>query len=372
MSISPSQNQGRTTMNTRLGFLFVVLWMHSLCAVVTITEQKKGLLLQTEYGMYEVTEPVICELIISQGFQRLKCIHQYGVTHYANNGSDDFNRFDHSIGVFVLLRHYGAGLEEQIAGLLHDVSHTVFSHVGDFVFDSYFNRYSYQDDIHEWHLEKIGIMDILRKHGYADCCSVHAKKSQRMLEQDRPDLCMDRVEYLLRGALVDNIINESEILPIIQDLHYQDGVWFFTHADSAKKLGLVALWLSENIFGTAWNGYIYRNAADALLRSVELGLISLEDIHFSTDDVVWQKMLASDDDLIKQSLDKVIHYRQQYDVVDQNSEYDLHLKAKCLGIDPWVKTQGGIVRLSTIDLEYAKEYNRVNDMIAKGWYLKLR
>lgn len=358
-------------MNTRLGFFFIVLWAYSLSATVSIIEQKNGLLLQTEYGTYGVTEPVVCELIASHGFQRLKSIHQYGVTHYCNDG-DWFNRFDHSIGVFVLLRHYGAALEEQIAGLLHDVSHTVFSHVGDFVFDSYFNRYSYQDDIHEWHLQKIGIMDILRKHGYADCCSVHAKKSQRMLEQDRPDLCIDRVEYLLRGGLVDKIITESEILPIVQDLYYQNGVWIFKHADCAKKLGLVALWLSENVFGTAWNGYIYSNAADALLRSVELGLISMDDIHFSTDDVVWEKMLNSGDDLIKQSLDKVIHYRDYYDLTDAQHEYDLHLKAKCLGIDPWVETHAGLKRLSAIDSDYAAEYQRVNDLIAKGWYLKLR
>lgn len=358
-------------MITRLGMLTVVLWMHSLCAIVTIDQHQNGLILQTEYGTYEVSEPVVCELITCPGFQRLKLIHQYGVTHYCQDG-DWFNRFDHSIGVFVLLRHYGAGLEEQIAGLLHDVSHTVFSHVGDFVFDSYFNRYSYQDDIHEWHLDKIGIMDILKTHGYADCCSVNVKKSQRMLEQDRPDLCIDRVEYLLRGGLADKQITQEEVLPIIQDLHYHEGVWFFTHVDSAKKLALIALWLSENVFGTAWNGYIYRNAADALLRSVDLGLISMEDIHFSTDDVVWQKMLNSGDDLIKQSLDKVIHYRQYYDLVDKYSSYDMHMKAKCLGIDPWVKTQDGLKRLSAIDNDYALEYARVNDLIAQGWYLKLR
>jgi len=342
-----------------------------LMPTVKVIEQQDTLLLQTEYGDYVVTDSVIRELIVAPGFQRLKLIHQYGVTPYSQGG-DHFNRFDHSLGVFVLLRHFEAGLDEQIAGLLHDVSHTVFSHVGDFVFDSYWNRYSYQDDIHEWHLEKIGIMSILKKYGYEHACSCQAKKEQRMLEQDRPDLCIDRIEYLLRGGLVDKLITEAEIAPILNDLYFQDGMWIFKDVRSAKKLASIALWLSEHIFGTAWNGFTYTHAAAALKRSVELGLISLDDIHFSTDDVVWEKMKQSEDDLIKQSLDKVVNYNNYYILVDKSEAYDLHLKAKCLGIDPWVQTHEGIKRLTVFDKEFAAEYKRVNDIIAQGWYLKLR
>ncbi len=45
-------------------------------------------------------------------------------------------RYEHSLGVYLLLRRLGAGPREQVAGLLHDVSHTAFSHAVDFVFSS--------------------------------------------------------------------------------------------------------------------------------------------------------------------------------------------------------------------------------------------
>ena len=36
----------------------------------------------------------------------------------------------------LLIKKLGGSVEEQIAGLLHDVSHTAFSHVIDYVFDN--------------------------------------------------------------------------------------------------------------------------------------------------------------------------------------------------------------------------------------------
>ena len=45
-------------------------------------------------------------------------------------------RLEHSLGVYLLLTRLGAGRRERVAGLLHDVSHTAFSHAVDFLFAS--------------------------------------------------------------------------------------------------------------------------------------------------------------------------------------------------------------------------------------------
>lgn len=357
--------------------MFIRSWVLSFClsltislgAVVQVVEQDKALLVKTEYGDYFVAEPVLVDLIKSPAFKRLQHIHQYGVCRYVRP-EKQFTRYEHCLGVFVLLRHYGASLDEQIAGLLHDVSHTVFSHVGDFVFNKYYNTYSYQDDIHEWYLQKVGIMDILQKYGFGACCSEHAKKSQRMLEQDKPNLCMDRIEYLLRGGLADDLISQDDVKPILDDLYFENQQWVFKHADKAKQLALVSLWLSENIFGTPWNLFIYTHASEALLRAVDLKLMSVDDIHFSVDDVVWQQLNAADDALIKQSLDKVIHYKNYYKISNA-LDYDLHFTGKCLGVDPWVEVEDGVQRLSAVDAGYGAEYKRVHALLANGWYLKL-
>lgn len=190
----------------------------------------------------------------------------------------------------------------------------------------------------------------------------------RMLEQDKPDLCMDRIEYLLRGGLCDNLLTQEEVLFILDDLYFENGVWTCKTAQSAQKIGATSLWLSEHTFGAAWNSFTYTHAANALKRALELNIITLEDIHFSTDDVMWHTLKSSDDPLIKLSLDKVEHYNNYFTLSDQNN-YTTHYRAKFLGVNPFVETQDGIERLSQIDAAYAAEYERIKNRIQSGWYL---
>ncbi len=88
------------------------------------------------YGATEITEPVLLDLMESCAMQRLKGISQHGVTALLGI-TPAFTRFDHSVGVMLLVRRLGASIEEQVAALLHDISHTAFSHVIDFVFNDH-------------------------------------------------------------------------------------------------------------------------------------------------------------------------------------------------------------------------------------------
>lgn len=85
------------------------------------------------YGEADL-EPVLTDLIHSKAVQRLNGIHQGGAC-FLVNPAWNISRCEHSIGVMLLIRRLGGSLEEQIAGLLHDVSHTAFSHVADDVFN---------------------------------------------------------------------------------------------------------------------------------------------------------------------------------------------------------------------------------------------
>src|ERR1700678_3028959 len=79
------------------------------------------------YGRMTVEDAGILDLIGCPTFQRLKGVRQAGPSSLAFPFKD-VTRFEHSLGVFVLLRRLRASRREQVAGLLHDISHTAFSH----------------------------------------------------------------------------------------------------------------------------------------------------------------------------------------------------------------------------------------------------
>ncbi len=95
-----------------------------------------------------------------------------------------------------LLKKYDASLEEQIAGLLHDVPHTAFSHVVDFVFGT-----GKHQGYHERFMKQViydsEIPSILEEHGI-DVEEVLDESNFKLLERGVPDLCADRIDYFLR------------------------------------------------------------------------------------------------------------------------------------------------------------------------------
>lgn len=149
------------------------------------------------YGETVIDESVFLELIRSQPIQRLKKISQYGIPdkyyHHKN-----FSRYEHSLGVMLLLRKLGATLEEQVAGLLHDVSTLAFSHVADWIFGEGKNgNEGYHDSLHGKFISQTKIPNILKRYGFS-LKRISDTSNFSLLENEVPNLCADRVDYALR------------------------------------------------------------------------------------------------------------------------------------------------------------------------------
>jgi hypothetical protein len=323
----------------------------------------------TFYGVVEVEEPVLLELIKSPAFERLKSIHQYGVSYYTTH-REEYTRYDHSMGVFVILRKNGASLVQQIAGLLHDVSHTVFSHVGDWLFGKEYQEEDYQTMIYKMYLSYSGIEEILIKHGYT-LHQVQPKNPEfTMLEQPLPNLCADRIEYNLQGAHFQNFLTKEEVLALYDDLHFIDGRWVATRIDLLQKLARFPLFMTQDCWGSAANYVSSRWLADAMLKGLSTGLLSWKEIHLGIDSDVWDKLLHCQEPYIQQRMHMVQNANQYFKWVDPQ-EADVLVKFRCRGIDPWVAHNGQIMRLSLIDAELAAQLDLVKRRALAGWSIKL-
>ncbi len=329
--------------------------------------QSLPLTIPTPYGILSITEPVLIELIAHPIMQRLKKIIQCGVSGYILwDDQLSHSRYDHSIGVFALVRMFGAPLKEQVAALLHDTSHTVFSHVGDFLF----KQEAYQDSIHTWYLKQSDIEKILERHGYSIDEIANLEQFPR-LEQHLPAICADRLDYTLYNALRLNKISQGELNSIIDHLHFEDNKWQVTDEKIAEKIGHLSLDLNETIYALPLNALLYKLTAQALSHALEIGLIKTEEIHFKTDEIILEKLRTSNNPRIKELLKQIFNpadYKLRI-VSQEDAHHSFYPKFR--GIDPLVKTESGFKRLTMINSDYAKKYEALKKNFTLGLHVKI-
>ncbi|MEH6657090.1 HD domain-containing protein [Leeuwenhoekiella marinoflava] len=169
------------------------------------------------YGGVEFTG-VIKELINTSAFQRLKRIHQGGVI-FLVNPKINHTRFEHSIGVMLLIKKIGGSIEEQVAGLIHDISHTAFSHLIDYVLEIE------EEDYHENRFEEVlrdkELNSVLKKY-QLDINKFIEIESYQLLEYPLPNLSADRIDYTLRDLFQIGEISTKEILWFLSGLKIVD------------------------------------------------------------------------------------------------------------------------------------------------------
>jgi len=325
------------------------------------------LTLHTLYGTFEIDEPVIAELINHPAFQRLRAVRQYGPDYYFR-APLEYNRYDHSIGVFALLRRYKAPLVEQIAGLLHDASHTVFSHVGDWLYGSGDTEHSHQDLTHIQFLEASGLSEVLLKYGYT-CEDVHHKKDAfTALEQPLPDLCADRIEYNISGGLLEGVLHPDDVEKILEDLHFDGNHWYFSTIERASQFAHCPLFMTEHV----WSSYAgtMRNiiCADFLRHALKNSYITHDDIQYGTDDEVWQQLHEMDD--APQFLNALNHPESCYTPCTPE-EATVSCARKFRGVDPLIiQKDGSYKRLTELNPAYRSIYEYIKKTFKTKWHLK--
>lgn len=347
--------------NFKIHLFFLLFWFPYILSARQI---------DTFYGPFEVQEPILLELMDSPMLQRLKHIHQYGVAYYTTH-REEYNRYDHSVGVFAILRAHDASLEEQVAGLLHDVSHTAFSHVGDWIFCKENQDKDYQNHIHSLFLEKSGLGDILRKYHYTIDQILPKEELFPALENSLPNLCADRIDYNIQGAYYQGFLTYEEAQLIFKDLRFINNRWISTHLELMKKLTQFSLFMTQDCWGSPTNYVTSRWLADAILRGIDIGCISYAELHFGTDQVIWDKLVLQKDPIIEKKMTMVMNPQVYFSIVDSCEEADFIVKSKFRGIDPWVVSDSQCSRITLIDDILAEEYEKVKQIMGKGWPIKI-
>jgi HD superfamily phosphohydrolase len=299
------------------------------------------------YGEMEVNEPVLVELIEAPSLQRLKGIDQAGYfePHFPGTAH---SRFEHSVGVCLLLQRYQTEIAEQIAGLIHDVSHSAFSHCADYVMDNGTQgTQSHQDDLHEQYVKASEIPKILDKHGF-DVDYILDDENFPLKETELPDLCADRLDYSLRTAVAFGDLDDPEIY--LENLKAKDGKWFFNDLESARSFTRLFRFLNDQYYSGLPSAVMFRTVGDYIKYALRRGYIDEKDF-YSTDQQVLDKIALhhqSDKTLLLffERMNNRIAYR------NDPKDYIAEVLCKNRLVDPLYMDKGVLRRFSETDSSY--------------------
>ncbi|MCI0765543.1 HD domain-containing protein [Bacillus sp. TL12] len=315
------------------------------------------------YGEFEV-DGVLLELICSEPFQRLKGIYQGGASYLVNANWDN-TRYDHSIGTMMLVNKLGGSLEEQVAALLHDVSHTAFSHVIDYVLGH--KEENYHETIYEQIVARSSIPNILAKAGL-DWKSILLDESQwTLLEQSAPQLCADRVDYTLRDLYAYGHITLQEAHFFLEQLVVLDGKMVCSDQSAAEWF--VSTYYKEviGLFMDPLNMFGNDQLAKTLRVALQKDVLSIEDF-LKEDEAVIRLLKDSGDSSIKAMLHTLFNSKVEKGT---RSCYDVHQTTKQRLIDPLVIVCDQLVPVSNLSTSVKVLTKQAKQTIERGVYIKI-
>ena len=247
----------------------------------------------------------------------------------------------------LLVRRLGGSLEEQIAALLHDVSHTAFSHVIDYVFNQH-DRQGYHEAIKLAYVAKTDLPAVLARYGY-DWQAVLDEDRFSLLEQPSPALCADRLDYFLRDSLGMGLASLADVQRVLDHLVVKDGRIGVDDPQLAGWMGKAFMAADEKSWANFREVGLYELTAKAVRIGLQIGLLREADL-MRTDDWVWQRLQAAERPEL-QRLVRLISPDTRF--VEDEQGADFWVSTKLRTIDPDVLIDGRLVPYSEIDPAYA-------------------
>lgn len=314
------------------------------------------------YGEFEING-VLEELINTKEVQRLKKVHQAGAS-FLVNPKWDVTRFEHSVGTMIFVNLMGGSLEEQIAALLHDISHTAFSHVVDYALKN--DKEDYHENIFMEVIEKSDIPKILNKYGYDYKNILEDESKWTILEQPAPALCGDRIDYTLRDMIHNDIITKEQVEKFLSSLEVKCGQVVINSVDNAEWF--VDIYYKEVIdfFMNPLNAYADDRLSKILEIALDKGYISYDDL--LKDDSYVLNIIKSikDNEIIK--LMNGLNYKIK--AFEDEKNYEIHIVNKLRIIDPGIFVHGSIIKSSKKSKLIMDMNNEARKKALKGIYVR--
>ena len=288
------------------------------------------------YGESAIDDPGALAILDCPTFRRLEGIKQAGPSAVAFPFKT-VTRFEHSLGVYLLLGRLGAGRRERVAGLLHDVSHTAFSHAVDFLFAS--DEQDHHERLKPEFLDRPDLAAAIGRMGFAPA-DFYDDAIYPLLERPLPWLCADRLDYFFRDGLACGVMAPEVVAGLLGELVVVGETIAFADRAAAREAADLFAVMNRDWWASPTEAYIYNEFADALREGFRAGALGESDL-LADDAHVWRRLEVSGNPRIAAALDHIRHFRPE-----RVNGYDPRVVPKVRWLDPPVCDGSGWRRLS--------------------------
>ena len=304
------------------------------------------------YQIYHEDRPAfLSECIKTPILKRLKLVGMNCGCEYTSFPQfvdlDSYSRYDHSIGVALIIWHFTRDRAQTIAGLLHDVASPVFSHAVDFLHGDYLKQESTEEGTERLITASAELQAILREYELT-AEDVYDYHRYPIADNDSPRLSADRLEYTIGNSINYRICTLEDVQGFYHDLTVganEDGndELMFRSALVAESFAQAALACSR-IYVSDADRYAMQILSEILAYAIEHRVIEEEELT-STEPKVIGKLLS--DEHTASLWNHFCAYRQTKSASQPDTTgYWRKVAAKKRFIDPMVQGQGRISELS--------------------------
>lgn len=297
------------------------------------------------YETITIDDENIIEIIESEYFQRLKYINQYGGVNLIFPGQYKTSRFEHSIGVYHLLKELGADYETQIAGLLHDSGHAPLSHL--------IERVEEWKDFEHFAMLRYPGSDKIKKLLKKLRIKLKPLDEYKLIKQKLPHFGVDRIDYGVRDYIETEDKNYGWGKNIIENTKIYNNEVVFTDLETARSYAQMAF---ESIYNVAYNpeiGPMYGALQNIYQKAYDNKLLDTNKVLTEIlTDADLLSLIHANPDLFEYEI-KIIENKLKFKRVSKTDKYDLtHTIDKLRIYNPFVLIDNDIRLLTEIDPEF--------------------
>ena len=285
--------------------------------------------------------------------QRLKGISMISACEYTKLVPFNFfhTRYEHSIGVALIVWNFTKDKKQTIAGLYHDIATPAFSHVVDYIHGDYETQESTEEYTEKIIKKSKEIMNLLDR----DSISIEEIRDYHLYpiaDNNSPRLSADRLEYTLSNGLVTQDAFSLEAIDrIYKDLN------ILKNEDGEDEIGFKNLKIAEEYIERAtklWhlfsgnneNGIIMQFWTDILSKMAKEKYITEEDLYKYSEQEIVEKIRNCPDKKISKAFEIFSNSEKiERSETEVKDKYCISVKTKKRYTNPLVQINGTAIRI---------------------------